>query len=100
MFWIKKWALLVGLLVVGVLLLSACGADEPSPAAVEQVVDTQATADAEAEAAAKAAADAEAKAEAEAADAAASAVEEPEAASEPSGMQYAKDQYVTRLSWL
>ena len=61
MFWIKKLALLVGLLVVGVLLLSACGADEPTPAA-----------------------DAEAKAEAEAADAAASAVEEPEAASEPS----------------
>ncbi len=48
MYWIKKLTLLVTLFMVGMLLLAACGAEEPTPVVVEEVVDTQATAEAEA----------------------------------------------------
>jgi hypothetical protein len=50
MFKPKKLILLLSLLVVGVLLLAACGADEPTPAAVEEVVDTETEANAAADA--------------------------------------------------
>ncbi len=80
MFKPKKLILLVSLLVVGMLLLAACGADEPTPTAVEQIVDTQATADAEASGEEAAGVDAAADA---AADAGAEA-EEPDAAGESS----------------
>ncbi len=59
MFWIKKLTLLVTLFMVGMLLLAACGAEEPTPVVVEEVVDTQATAEAEAAIAADARADTE-----------------------------------------
>lgn len=45
MFKFKKLAILASLFIIGMLLLAACGAEEPTPATVEEAIDTQATAE-------------------------------------------------------
>ena len=46
MFNLKKLTFLASLFVMGMLLLAACGAEEPTPATVEEAIDTQATTEA------------------------------------------------------
>lgn len=84
MFKFKKLAFLASLFMVGMLLLAACGAEEPTPAQVEQAIDTQATVEA-AEAAAAAETEEAAQATVKAAEAA-SASESEEEMAEASGV--------------
>jgi hypothetical protein len=46
MFKFKKLIFLASLFIVGMLLLAACGAEEPTPATEEEAIDTQATVEA------------------------------------------------------
>jgi ABC-type glycerol-3-phosphate transport system substrate-binding protein len=75
----KKLTFLASLFMVGMLLLAACGAEEPTQAPAEEAIDTQATV----EAAEAAAAEEAAQATVEAAEAAAAAEAEEEMTEEP-----------------
>jgi hypothetical protein len=75
MFKFKELTFLASLFIVGMLLLAACGAEEPTPATVEEAIDTQATVEA-AETEASVEAEEAAQATLEAADSASAAESE------------------------
>jgi predicted sulfurtransferase len=81
MFKFKELTFLASLFIVGMLLLAACGAEEPTLATVEEAIDTQATVEA-AETAASVEAEEAAQATLEAADSASAAESEEEMAEE------------------